>query len=102
MSMAVKALMALILALGIGAATGASAARLVCGERAGMVQKLASQYDEAPVSMGVAANGSLLQLLASPDGETWTLLLIRPSGIACIMATGESWDAVIPRGGPGA
>ena len=94
MNMAAKAL---LLALGAASlASNAGAAGLWCGDRAGIVKSLASKYGEAPVSMGVAANGSLLQVLASPDGETWTVLLIRPSGIACIMATGENWGAADP------
>ena len=93
--------MLLILALCLGWATGVSAAPFVCGKHAGIVENLASRYDEAPVSMGVTANGWLLQVLASPGGETWTVLLIRPPGIACITATGTNWDAVLSRPEPG-
>ena len=98
--MAAKALMLLILALGLGAATGASAAGFGCGEYETIIKNLAAKYDEAPVSMGVTANGTLLQVLASPDGETWTVLLIHPTGISCITATGEHWEAV-PLANPG-
>ena len=70
--MAAKALLLLILALGLGAASGASAAGFVCGNHEMMIENFAAKYDEAPVSMGVTANGSMLQVLASPDGETWT------------------------------
>ena len=64
--MAAKALMLLLLALGAASlASNAGAAGLVCGEHAGMVKNLANKYEEAPVSMGMTANGSLLQVLAN-------------------------------------
>ena len=99
--MAAKALMLIILALGLGAATGASAAGFVCGKHEAIIESFATKYNEAPVSMGLASDGSLLQVLASPDGETWTVLLIRPPGIACIMAVGVNWNAALSRPGHG-
>lgn len=41
--------------------------------------------------MGITNNGGVMEILTSKDGETWTLLITMPNGMACMMATGEDW-----------
>ena len=43
--------------------------------------------------MGLAANGSVLEVLASKDG-TWTILITSPNGTSCVVAVGDSWEAL--------
>ena len=92
--MAAKALIPLILALGVSSASDANAAP--CGERVTMVEYLASEYDEAPVYAGVTDSGTMVEVLASPGGETWTMLMILPTGVACFLGSGEHWRALRP------
>ncbi|MEQ8349434.1 MAG: hypothetical protein RIB84_06340 [Sneathiellaceae bacterium] len=55
---------------------------------------LAERYHEQPVARGVA-DGRLVLLYTSSDGETWTVAAIDPAHNAiCIIAAGESWDTV--------
>ena len=63
----------------------------MCGERARVLTNLAETYSEAPVSMGLASNGSVIEVLASPSGS-FTIILTQPNGVACVMAAGESWE----------
>ena len=66
--MAVRAaIVLLILALGAGFASDANAVGLSCGDRAAIVERLASDYDEAPVSLGMAANGAVIEVHVSPE-----------------------------------
>lgn len=53
--------------------------------------QLENRYQEEPVHMGLASNGSVLEVLASPSGS-WTIIITRPSGLSCIMAAGENWE----------
>jgi hypothetical protein len=74
-----------------------------CGPRADVVGELEQRYREAPVAVGLAGNGTLVEVLASPDGATWTILQTAPSGLACLVAAGESWQtraAARPDDGP--
>ncbi len=63
----------------------------MCGERRAVVANLEKTYSEAPVSIGLASNGSVIEVLASPTG-TFTIILTRPNGLSCVMAAGESWE----------
>jgi len=69
---------------------------VLCGERQQILDNLESRYSESPKAMGLAGNGSVVELLTSHDG-TWTILVTRPSGMACLAAAGQHWEAVAPR-----
>ena len=71
-----------------------AAAQTVCvTERGDVVKQLSSQHHENPVAMGLASDGSVLEVLAAKTGS-WTILVTRPDGVSCIVASGEAWDDV--------
>ena len=45
-------------------------AQSMCNERGSFVKHLSSKYAEAPVAMGLSAEGSVLEVLASLDGTS--------------------------------
>ena len=47
---------------------------------------------ETPVAIGLSANGGLVEGFASPDGETWTLVIATPKGGVRAVIAGEAWD----------
>ena len=59
--------------------------------RSELVELLQTRYAERPVALGLANNGGVIEVLTSPDGATWTILLTMPDGSSYIMVTGESW-----------
>jgi len=65
----------------------------VCSSREAVAQRLAQGYGEAPVAAGVAADGALIELYLSATGS-FTLVVTRPGGLACLMAVGEGWEPV--------
>lgn len=68
-------------------------AQMVCSERDKFLKHLGGdQYKEAPVAMGLASNGSVLEVLASKEGDTWTIILTMPNGTSCVVASGEAWE----------
>ncbi|HEX7075082.1 MAG TPA: hypothetical protein VF226_13655 [Hyphomicrobiaceae bacterium] len=80
----------------------ASGQSLTCIPRDLVLKNLADNFQEAPVGVGLASNGVLLELLTSPDGSTWTVILSAPNGMSCPLAAGRDWqDLVAPeRGDP--
>ncbi len=70
-----------------------SHAATVCSTRTNFLDELSSQHRENPIAMGLAANGSVLEVLASKDG-TWTILITSPNGTSCVVAVGDSWEAL--------
>lgn len=86
----------LILLAAIAAALAAGpalAGETLCGTRDSVLKQLASEYQEAPVGIGLASNGAVVELLTSSTG-TWTLLVTMPKGSTCLMGTGEAWQPV--------
>lgn len=65
-----------------------------CAERARIVDYLAARFAERPVARGLATRGGVVELLATNDGKTWTLIVTAPDGTACLIAAGEGWETV--------
>ncbi len=72
-------------------------AQTVCVAHVDLVKQLSRKYAEQPVAMGLASDGSVMELFTRKDGETWTLVRIMPNGTSCMMAGGESWIEMSPR-----
>ncbi len=68
-------------------------AQNICGERSRFVDQLHEQYGEAPAAMGLASNGTVVEVMTS-DAGSWTIIVTRPDGVSCVVASGESWEAV--------
>lgn len=79
---------ALIVSLVIAAPTEA---QMACAARSELITRLGGQYSEAPVAMGLANNGGVLEVFSSPEGSTWTILVTDTNGISCLVAAGEYW-----------
>ena len=69
-------------------------AQMLCKERSEVLAQLGIGYKEAPTAMGLASNGTIIEVLTSPDGKTWTIIITQPNGVSCVMATGESWETL--------
>lgn len=58
-----------------------------------MVATLAESFDEHAVGIGLSGP-TRLEIFAASDGETWTAIVVRPDGLACIVAAGGGWKMV--------
>jgi hypothetical protein len=74
-----------------------AAAETVCAVRQQILDSLRGEYFEAPRALGMANDGNVVELLSTGDGGTWTLLVTMPDGISCVIAAGESWEALRPQ-----
>ncbi len=70
---------------------GASA-QLACTTRAEVLSHLSKKYQEAPVAMGLANNGGVIEVLTSRAGGSWTIIITMPNGHSCMVAAGDSWQ----------
>ena len=73
------------------ASVGAQAAPN-CGKRDDVLAQLAKSYKEAPVGIGLANNGGLIELLTADTGTTWTLIITMPNGPTCLVVAGQEWQ----------
>ncbi len=68
-------------------------AQTVCSQRGTFLEHLSNRYSEVPIAMGLSAEGSVLEILASDTGS-WTLIVTRPSGVSCVVAHGQGWESM--------
>ncbi len=66
--------------------------RLPCFSYGEVARQLKGTYQEAPVSLGLQANGNLLQVFSSARSGSWTIVSTSPDGKACILAAGRNWE----------
>jgi len=79
-----------VLAAGI-VLSGDAQAQMLCGQRASIIDGLNKKYKEQPNAFGISGDKTLVELFTSESGS-WTMLMTRPGGVACIMAVGQSWE----------
>ena len=82
-----------------GLAAGApelAAAQEICGTRADLLKELTQRYSEAPVAVGLANSGALVEIPTNDNGSTWSIMVSQPNGMSCLVAAGKEWQALKP------
>ena len=72
-------------------ASSAFAVPIQCAKHKQMVGFLSQKYSENPVAMGTVNSDRYMQLFVSRNG-TWTILVTKTDGEACIVAAGNNWE----------
>lgn len=90
----------LTLGLGLGAilltAQALRAQETGCAERGAIVERLARDYGEHRQTIGLVGDRQVLELFASEETGSWTILLTTADGIACLVAVGEQFHRFDP------
>lgn len=63
-----------------------------CADRTLIVERLSSKYGETRQSAGLNQNNGMVEVFASNDTGTWTILVTMPNGMSCLMAAGKAWQ----------
>jgi hypothetical protein len=69
-----------------------------CGPRKEIVADLGQQFREAPIALGLSSDGTVVEVLTTENGSTWTIMVSRPDGVSCLVAAGESWQELKRKG----
>ena len=80
--------------LAVGSWSTAVAQQASCAQREMIVERLATKYGESRQSAGLNQNNGMVEIFASEETGTWTILVTMPNGISCLMAAGKSWEGV--------
>lgn len=73
-------------------ATTASAQSRNCADHALIVERLASGYGESRQSIGIGADNTVVEVFASLETGTWTIVVTRAGGPSCLVASGEAFQ----------
>lgn len=67
-----------------------------CAPVAKVMEVLEGQFREQSTGFGIIedtqGNAAILETLANPETGTWTVVIHRPDGLSCVMASGEGWQ----------
>ena len=74
--------------------SAASAQSRNCAEHAAVVERLADGYGESRQSIGIAANNTVVEVFASTETGTWTIVVTQPGGPTCLVASGEAFQVL--------
>lgn len=76
------------------AVAGSVQAQQLCMPRDALVDTLQSTFSESLIGQGLQSSPTdsrLFEVFMSTDGQSWTIIATRPSGLSCIMAAGTDW-----------
>jgi hypothetical protein len=76
---------------GLILATQAAIATPACAQRKAVVAQLADRYQETRRGIGMTTASAVLEVFASDTGS-WTITVTLPSGMTCLVATGQGWE----------
>jgi hypothetical protein len=71
--------------------SSAFAVQVQCAKHQQIVGLLSKKYSENPVAMGTVNEDRFMQVFISKSGS-WTILVTRTDGQACIVAAGQNWE----------
>jgi len=63
-----------------------------CAPRDQVVEHLGERYGETRQSIGLASNNTMVETWASNESGSWTITVTMPNGIACLVASGQSFE----------
>ena len=64
-----------------------------CADRERVVERLSETYGESRQSIGLAPNNSVVEVFASSETGTWTITVTNTSGVTCLVASGQAYEA---------
>jgi hypothetical protein len=80
-----------VITLIIGMLSPAAAESPQCGPKMAVANQLAQQFGEVPIVSGISLNNSM-KFFGNPRTGSWSMIFVRPDGIACVLAVGEDLE----------
>ncbi|RVV96635.1 hypothetical protein EKE94_17285 [Mesobaculum littorinae] len=75
-----------------------------CGPRDKVLARLAEKFGETRQSIGLGTKNRVVEVFASDDSGSWTIIVTAPTGTTCLLASGKSFErleeALPPAGNP--
>ena len=81
-------------AIVLAATTDVAANPRTCAPRDVVVTRLAEGYGETRQAIGLGANNAVIEVFASDSTGSWTITVTSPTGISCLVASGQAFEKV--------
>lgn len=65
-----------------------------CAPRHEVVKRLTETYGETRQGMGIARQGAVMEVYASKQSGSWTITVTLPDGMTCLVALGQTYQAM--------
>ena len=69
---------------------------IMCAERVGLIKVLQEKYQELPRGAGLQGPERMIEIWTSSETGSFTVLVTRPDGISCVVASGSYWQDAMP------
>lgn len=78
---------------------------MMCGSTVGVLRMLDNKFREKTIGGGLSMDNNQVTLFSSHNAgnkQTWTILITYPTGLSCILDSGEDWfvNQTIVKGAP--
>ncbi len=90
----VVSVICIAVALAVMGATAAQAQGAQCAPRDALLGQLAGTSGETQRGMGLVAQYQVMEIYAAEATGTWTIIVTRPDGLSCMIASGQGYEAV--------
>jgi len=76
----------------------ANAGPAACTDYKTLQAALLEKFHEQPAAAGLAGEKSQIAwtLFESPEGKSWTMVIVDTAGRACVIGTGDNWTDLGP------
>ena len=64
-----------------------------CAPHDEVTARLAEFFGEYRQAIGLTGSGLMMEIFAASVTGTWTIVVTRPDGLACLVAAGEAFEA---------
>lgn len=65
-----------------------------CAPREKVVEQLGNKFGETRQSMGLGSNNSVVEVFASHETGSWTIIVTSVNGVSCLVASGQAFEPI--------
>ncbi|WP_170467117.1 hypothetical protein [Ruegeria arenilitoris] len=89
-----KTLYKMTMGLGIMVLAAQQVHARTCAPRDEVIKRLTETYGETRQGIGIARQGTVMELFASDQSGSWTITVTLPDGITCLVVSGQAYETM--------
>ncbi|WP_442920375.1 hypothetical protein [Marinovum sp. 1_MG-2023] len=65
-----------------------------CAPRPKVIARLAEKYGETRQSIGLGSQNAVVEVFASQETGSWTIIVTMANGVTCLLASGQAFETL--------